>query len=59
VPIAGTPDTGFYWPETQEQTNHTSKNLWSIVSSVTEVAEAYDMGVEQEFGAPQLFSEAL
>jgi hypothetical protein len=54
-PVCGTPESGFYWPMSREEGQHTRRNLLSQEEAVREAREGFERGLEMEFGDAQLF----
>lgn len=49
-PICATPDTGYFWPETREQAEHTLAFLSARVRSTTEIRDGIVRGLDDLFG---------
>jgi len=56
LPICSTPSSGFYWPHTRAQAEHTIAQLRSRVADIELMIEGIEEGLEREFW-PQLVME--
>jgi biotin operon repressor len=54
-PVCGVPSEGFYVPTSREEGQHTLLNLLSQERALGEVREAFEDGLEREFGPERLF----
>lgn len=54
IPIAGTPDTSYFWPLNRAQASHTIDSFGSRITSLSRVKNGIELGLDDLFGGPTL-----